>query len=124
MRNFVCAVTEVHCDRGECKKGVLCILEKEHEIRRRESEAPRRLAARKEEADVASMMLAIAKKDVLDAFRAKHGKQFNEREEVLAELANRLLTRPDYAQRARETAVDLVKSVKEAVAKLFATGAL
>src|SRR5438128_2519447 len=91
MRNFVCRATEALCDHGGCKKDILCIIERENEARRREADATRLLAVRAEEADIASMMLAIAKKDILDAYRKKHGKGFDKGDEALAEAAKLLL---------------------------------
>jgi len=124
MRNFVCPVTEALCDHGGCKKDILCIIERDNEARRREADAPCLLAARAEEADIASMMLAIAKKDILDAYRKKHGKGFDKGDEALADAAKLLLRRSDYAEGARDTAVELVKSIKEGAAKMVAAGAL
>src|SRR5436309_1897399 len=102
MRNFVCPVTETLCEHGGCTKGSVCIIEKQNEARLREGDAHRQLAARADEADITRMMLAIAKRDILEAHRAKYGRAFDKGEEELTNKASLLLRRPEYAQNARD----------------------
>ena len=126
--NLMCPATEEPCEEGVCTKDVrtkdvLCIIEKREEIRRREADAranaARLLAAREAEAQVESMILAIAKERVLDAYQAKYGRRFAYSEEELTRLARLFLTHPDYANEARERAVQVVKSIKEGVRRAF-----
>jgi hypothetical protein len=107
MRNFICPETEAACERGECKKGVLCIIENEDAARRAPGSA--HYWGEFNKADVDREMWKLATEDVEHAYRAKYRKKIDP--ETLRNLRNKNLeTRhADYAKRARRI-LHMIKS--------------
>ena len=106
---LICPITGVACEHRECKKGQLCVAERE----RREAAAVLQLetataAAREERIRdelIEEEALGMAKREISARYEAKFGKKFDKGAEMLTYVSQLLLKRDvELARRFRAAA--------------------